>query len=106
MAERTIIVRQWLGYLDARGLGVCDAEVIGLLIMAFGRFHYKKSAIEHGDIQAMVVLWLAQRAFTTAHRDYRVPERILRAFGLPWKPAAINGFLRLPNATHPAFAID
>lgn len=106
LTERTMIVRRWLIHFDSRGLSVNDAEGIALLMMAFGRLYYKKSAVEHGDIQATVMLWLAQRAFTRADRDHGVPERVLRAFGLPWKPAAINGFLRLPNATHPAFATE
>lgn len=104
LSERAAIAEQCLAHLELRGLFLSHEDVTALLIIAFGRFHYKKSAIERGEIQARVVMGLAHQAFATVHRGYRVPQMMLKVFGLPWQPADINGFLGLPNAEHAGFA--
>ncbi|ABX07335.1 MAG TPA: hypothetical protein DEF47_24130 [Herpetosiphon sp.] len=103
LIERTVLAEQCLAYLELRGLFLSAEDVAALLIIAFGRLHYKKSEIERGNIQATVVMCLAHVAFATVNGGYRVPQRMLRNFGLPWRPAEINGFLGLPNANHPGF---
>ncbi len=103
LSERTPLTEQCLAYLDLEGTSFNQEDYRGLVILAFGAFQYRQSAIERADIHSKVVLWLAQKAFVTFDTDYGSPLRILQDFRLPWRPSTVNGYLRLPNATHPGF---
>lgn len=104
LIERIPLVEQCLAYFEAQKPVFVAEDYRALLILAFGSFKYKKSAIERADIHSKVVMWLAQQAFATADRGHGIPQRILQEFRLPWRPSTVNGFLGLPNANHPGFS--
>ena len=103
LIERTTLAERCLEYFETKGPIVREEDPLALLLLAFGAFKYKKSAIERADIHSKVVMWLAHQAFVITKRDYGIPQRILQDFRLPWRPSTVNGFLGLPNANHPGF---
>ncbi|MCA0354406.1 MAG: hypothetical protein LCH85_20635 [Chloroflexi bacterium] len=101
-AERAPVASAWLASLCGETRPLWDDDYLALLLLAFGVVHYAPT-LERMDLHADVLRWMAHKAFATEKGEDYLPLRILRGFGLPWRPAEINGFLGLPNTNHPGF---